>query len=69
MNFSKIASFQDTNTATQKASRASSFEWLNNSEEYSKANEVGKYEDCSSDEADREVALIGMSKDAIRTKK
>ncbi|ULU01622.1 hypothetical protein L3Y34_001736 [Caenorhabditis briggsae] len=46
-----------SDTATQKPSRASSFEWMN-----PECADHGKYEECSSDEADREVALIGMSK-------
>ncbi|KAF1761409.1 hypothetical protein GCK72_009665 [Caenorhabditis remanei] len=55
-----------SDTATQKPSRASSFEWLN-----AENTEHGKYEECSSDEADREVALIGMAKqsDALQRKK
>ncbi|CBA11608.1 START domain-containing protein [Caenorhabditis elegans] len=53
-NYSDRLATSDTAT-TQKASRASSFEWLENSGH-------GKYEQCSSDEADREVASIEMVK-------
>ncbi|CAL2037025.1 unnamed protein product [Caenorhabditis brenneri] len=55
-----------SDTATQRPSRASSFEWMN-----AENAEHGKYEQCSSDEADREVASIGMSKqsEALQRKK